>query len=226
MASSTTQPRLQLKDEAATHIRELIVSGQVAPGELVRLAPLAERIGSSITPVREALLLLAQDGWVTQEPNRGFRVMIIRRRDVEDAYLVQAFVVGELAARAALVIDDDQIAALRLMDEEINAHTQDDAGFLERANYDLHNAVYAVADSDRLTWFVRSASRFVPRRFWGMIPGWLEHNRSGHAPVIDALEAHDPAAARLAMSSHIEFAGQLLLRHLDSIGFWAVDQPS
>jgi DNA-binding GntR family transcriptional regulator len=226
MASSTTQPRLQLKDEAATHIRELIISGQVAPGELVRLAPLAERIGSSITPVREALLLLAQDGWVTQEPNRGFRVMIITRRDVEDAYLVQAFVSGELAARAALVIDADQIAALRLIDEEINAHTQDDAGFLERANYDLHNAVYAVADSDRLTWFVRSASRFVPRRFWGMIPGWLEHNRSGHAPVIDALEAHDAAAARLAMSSHIEFAGQLLLRHLDSIGFWAVDQPS
>jgi len=226
MASSTTQPRLQLKDEAATHIRELIISGQVAPGELVRLAPLAERIGSSITPVREALLLLAQDGWVTQEPNRGFRVMIITRRDVEDAYLVQAFVVGELAARAALVIDDDQIAALRLIDDEINAHTQDDAGFLERANYDLHDAVYAVADSDRLTWFVRSASRFVPRRFWGMIPGWIEHNRSGHAPVIDALEAHDAAAARLAMSSHIEFAGQLLLRHLDSIGFWAVDQPS
>src|SRR5665213_2029300 len=226
MASSTTQPRLQLKDEAATHIRELIISGQVAPGELVRLAPLAERIGSSITPVREALLLLAQDGWVTQEPNRGFRVMIITRRDVEDAYLVQAFVGGELAARAALVIDDDQIAALRLIDDEINAHTQDDAGFLERANYDLHDAVYAVADSDRLTWFVRSASRFVPRRFWGMIPGWIEHNRSGHAPVIDALEAHDAAAARLAMSSHIEFAGQLLLRHLDSIGFWAVDQPS
>jgi DNA-binding GntR family transcriptional regulator len=226
MASSTTQPRLQLKDEAATHIRELIISGQVAPGELVRLAPLADRIGSSITPVREALLLLAQDGWVTQEPNRGFRVMIITRRDVEDAYLVQAFVVGELAARAALVIDDDQIAALRLIDEEINAHTQDDAGFLERANYELHNAVYVVADSDRLTWFVRSASRFVPRRFWGMIPGWLEHNRSGHAPVIDALEAHDAARARLAMSSHIEFAGQLLLRHLDSIGFWALDQPS
>lgn len=226
MASSTTQPRLQLKDEAATHIRELIISGQVAPGELVRLAPLAERIGSSITPVREALLLLAQDGWVTQEPNRGFRVMTITRGDVEDAYLVQAFVVGELAARAAVLIDEDQIAELRRIDEEINAHTQDDAGFLERANYELHNAVYAVADSDRLTWFVRSASRFVPRRFWGMIPGWLEHNRAGHAPVIDALEAHDAAAARLAMSSHIEFAGQLLLRHLDSIGFWATDQST
>lgn len=225
MASSTTQPRLQLKDEAATHIRELIISGQVAPGELVRLAPLAERIGSSITPVREALLLLAQDGWVTQEPNRGFRVMVITRKDVEDAYLVQAFVSGELAARAAVVIDDDQLAALKLIDEEINAHMQDDAGFLERANYQLHTAIYEVAESDRLVWFVHSASRFVPRRFWGMIPGWLEHNRSGHAPVIAALEAHDAAAARLAMYSHIEFAGELLQRHLDSIGFWAVDQP-
>jgi DNA-binding GntR family transcriptional regulator len=226
MASTTVQPRLQLKDEAATHIRELIISGQVAPGELVRLAPLAERIGSSITPVREALLLLAQDGWVTQEPNRGFRVMMITRRDVEDAYLVQAFVSGELAARAAIAIDDEQIAALKLIDEEINAHTKDDAGFLERANYEFHNAIYEVADSDRLTWFVLSASRFVPRRFWGLVPGWLEHNRSGHKPVIAAFEAHDAAAARLAMSIHIEFAGELLLRHLDSIGFWAVDHPS
>src|SRR5262245_32352064 len=103
MATTTLpQPRPQLKDEAAAHIRELIVSGQVSPGQLLRLAPLAERLGASITPIREALLLLAQDGWVVQEPNRGFRIAAITRRDVEDAYLVQAFVAGELAARAAL----------------------------------------------------------------------------------------------------------------------------
>lgn len=226
LTTNPTSPRLQLKDEAAAHIRELIVSGQVAPGQLLRLAPLAERVGASITPVREALLLLAQDGWVTQEPNRGFRVMTITRRDVEDAYLVQSYVTGELAARAAVVIDDEQLAALRTIDEEINAHTADDRGFLESANYQLHDAIYAVADSDRLTWFVRSASRFVPRRFWGLIPGWIEHNRAGHAPVIDALEARDAAAARIAMASHIERAGQLLLVHLDSNGFWTVDESS
>src|SRR5579862_4112988 len=218
MIEATPQPRLQLKDEAAAHIRELIVSGQVAPGQLLRLAPLAERVGASITPVREALLLLAQDGWVTQEPNRGFRVMTITRRDDEDAYLVQSFVTGELSARAALVIDDEQIAALRTIDEEIKGHTADDRGFLEGANFQLHNTIYAVADSDRLLWFVRSASRFVPRRFWGLVPGWIEHNRAGHAPVIDALEARDAAASRAAMSNHIFVAGELLLSHLDAIG--------
>ena len=223
---ATTQPRTQLKDEAAAHIRELIVSGQVPPGQLLRLAPLAERVGASITPVREALLLLAQDGWVTQEPNRGFRVLEITRKDVEDAYLVQAFVSGELAARAAGAIDAEQISVLRLIDAEINAHTDDDPGYLERANYELHDAIYAAARSERLVWFVRSASRFVPRRFWGMIPGWLEHNRAGHAPVIDALEAHDAEAARAAMAAHIDNAGRLLLQHLESISFWSVEQPT
>lgn len=218
--ATTIQPRTQLKDEAAAHIRELIVSGQVAPGQLLRLAPLAERVGASITPVREALLLLAQDGWVTQEPNRGFRVLEITHKDVEDAYLVQSYVCGELAARAALSITPMQIQALRALDAEINAHGDDDQGFLERTNYELHDLIYEAAGSDRLVWFVRSASRFVPRRFWGMIPGWLEHNRSGHAPVIDALAAHDAEAARATMSAHIAFAGTLLLHHLESIAFW------
>jgi DNA-binding GntR family transcriptional regulator len=223
---ATTQPRTQLKDEAAAHIRELIVSGQVAPGQLLRLAPLAERVGASITPVREALLLLTQDGWVTQEPNRGFRVLEITRKDVEDAYLVQSFVCGELAARAAVTITPEQIAALRALDAEVNAHDEDDQGYLERTNYELHDLIYDAADSDRLVWFVRSASRFVPRRFWGMIPGWLEHNRSGHAPVIDALEAHDAEMARAMMAAHISWAGSLLLGHLESIAFWATERPS
>src|SRR5579862_7636522 len=119
MIEATPQPRLQLKDEAAAHIRELIVSGQVAPGQLLRLAPLAERVGASITPVREALLLLAQDGWVTQEPNRGFRVMTITRKDIADTYLLQSFICGELAARAAAVIDDTLLSVIRLIDAEI-----------------------------------------------------------------------------------------------------------
>jgi DNA-binding GntR family transcriptional regulator len=59
-----------------------------------------------------------------------------------------------------------------------------------------------------------------------MIPGWIEHNRSGHSPVIDALDAHDPAAARATMAAHIGFAGSLLLHHLESIEFWPSERPN
>jgi DNA-binding GntR family transcriptional regulator len=215
------QPRPQLKDEAAAHIRELIVSGQARSGELLRLAPLAERIGSSITPVREALLLLASDGWVKQLPNRGFQISEITRQDVEDAYLVQAVVAGELARRAAAVVSDADVSELRLMADRVKGHTANDPGFLEQANHELHGYVYSLGRSERLTWFVVAASRFVPRRFWGRIPGWIEHNRTGHDELIDALEARDAERARAAMQAHIGAAAALLLRHLDELEFWA-----
>lgn len=204
----------------------MIVSGQFAPGDLVRLAPLAERIGASVTPVREALLLLAQDGWVTQEPNRGFRVASITRRDVEDAYLVHAYVAGELVARAAAAIGDDAVAALRSMDAAIKTLEDKDASGLEERNHALHSAIYTVASSPRLNWFVHASSRFVPRRFWGMIPGWFEHNRSGHAAIIDALANHDVEGSRVAMSQHIDAARLLLVAYLDSIAFWPSEEAS
>jgi DNA-binding GntR family transcriptional regulator len=217
--------RVQLKDEAAAHIRELIVSGQVAPGELIRLAPLAERVGASVTPVREALLLLAQDGWVVQEPNRGFRVASITRRDVGDAYLVHAYVAGELAGRAAAAIDEETLARVRSIDEAIKAMGNDDEGVLEERNFTFHHTIYAAAASPRLTWFVNASSRFVPRRFWGMIPGWFEHNRNTHAPIIEALADRDAERSRIAMTGHIDAASRLLLDYLDSIAFWP-DQES
>lgn len=213
--------RAQLRDEAAAYIRELIISGQAAPGTLLRLGPLAEQIAASITPVREALLLLAQDGWVAQEPNRGFRVAPISRDDVEDSYLVQSFVAGELAARAAEQPTPAAIAELRRLDAEVagldGAH---DYQRVEDLNYSLHGVIYALADSPRLVWFVQTASRFVPRRFWATIPGWLEHNRTQHGPVIDAVEAGDADLARELMAAHIRGAGALLVAHLDSISFW------
>lgn len=214
--------RHQLRDEAAAYIRELIISGQAAPGTLLRLGPLADRVAASVTPVREALLLLAQDGWVVQEPHRGFRVAAIRRDDVDDSYLVQSFVAGELAARAAQQPTQESVEELRRLDAEIRALRGHEHDFLhvEELNYRLHGVIYALADSPRLVWFVQAASRFVPRRFWALIPGWLEHNRDGHGPVIDAVAAGDDERARELMAEHIRRAGELLVAHLDSIGFW------
>jgi DNA-binding GntR family transcriptional regulator len=202
----------------------LIISGQAAPGILLRLAPLAERVGASPTPVREALLLLAQDGWVVQEPNRGFRVAPIRRGDVKDAYLVQAFVAGELAGRAAKCATPADIKLLEGMDREIRAldvgEHEHDHQRVEDLNYFLHRALYDIADSPRLVTVLDASIRYVPRRFWATIPGWLDHNRGGHAAVIAAIAAGDSERARQLMAGHINGAETLLFAHLDGIGFW------
>src|SRR5437763_936754 len=90
----------QLREGVAAHLKGLIVNGALRAGDPVPLAAVADDLRVSLTPVREALLLLMQDGWVRQEPNRGFRVASITRQDLADAYLVSALVGAELAERA------------------------------------------------------------------------------------------------------------------------------
>jgi len=212
--------RLQLRDEAASYIREQIAVGQAPPGSHLPLELLARTIGMSVTPLREALLLLAQDGIVVQEPNRGFRVAPIRRRDIADTYVVYGRVAGELAARAATRIEDAEIARLCELDEGMRALGAGEHERIEDGNYALHDVIYDAARSPHLTWFVATSARFLPRRVWAVVPGWLEWNRTAHLPVIDALEQRDPFTARVAMEAHVLTAADLLIAHFDARSHW------
>ena len=216
---SPVDDREQLRDEAATYIREMVISGQARPGTLLRLSPIADTLDMSLTPVREALLLLTQSGWVVQEPNRGFRVARLNRRDVLDTYYVNRTIAGELAARASVLISPEAIEGLRALDNRIAEASRDvPAESATRWNTELHQRIYLAADAPRLLFFVDAASLFVPRHFWASIPGWSEHNRRGHTRIIDALEIRDPDLSRQMMESHIADAGLLLVRFLDESG--------
>ena len=196
------------------------MSGRLLPGTHLPVAALAQELGTSATPVREGLLSLVQDGWLVQELNRGFRVAAIDRETVVDAYVVYAFVAGELAARGAERATPADIQQLRALEHSIQKAPDSSHAHVESINYDLHRMIYDIARSPRLVWFIEAASRFVPRRFWPTIPGWSEFNASGHAPIIAALEDGDPGRAREAMSGHIRAAGDLLVGHLDRVAFW------
>lgn len=196
----------------------------VRPGDSLRLGQLAEQLGVSVTPVREALLLLTQDGWVRHEPNRGFRVASIRRRDVEDTYLMWSTAEGEIAARAATRATAGDVAHLRDLDRQIREADPADGHLATQLNSALHGYVAVIADAPKLDWFSRAASRLVPLRFpenFHMVPGWSEVNRSQHAPLIDAIASGDVDAARSGTAAHFQGTGNLLMRWLDSLDFWS-----
>src|SRR6185295_15793066 len=99
--------RPQLADEVATHLRALIMSGDLRPGTRVRLEEVAGRLGVSITPVREALLTLRGEDMVELEPRKGYVVAPLSRQDVLDLFQIQGGIAGELAARVAARITAD-----------------------------------------------------------------------------------------------------------------------
>jgi DNA-binding GntR family transcriptional regulator len=213
--------RPQLKDEAAAAICRLILAGEARGGTLLRLAPVAAQLQMSVTPVREALLILAQEGWVVQEPNVGFRVAPLRRSEVEDMFLVRRFIAGELTARAALRLTYDRLNELAAIDRELGSIPLTDGGRIVQLNDRLHRVIDEAADSPRLS-YMRGASRLsVPNM--ADVDGWPEHTKTSHAPVLDALRRRDVEAARACGSEHYRDGAALILRHWDGLGLWADD---
>lgn len=213
----------QLRSNVASAIRDQITARTVHPGDTLRLGQLAEQLGVSVTPVREALLLLTQDGWVRHEPNRGFRVAAIRRKDVEDTYLIWSTAEGEIAARAATRATSRDIDHLRAIDQRIRDTPPEDGHRATELNATLHHYVSVIADAPKLDWFARAASRLVPLQFpenFHLVPGWSEVNRTQHGPLIDALAAGDVEASRSGTAAHFRGTGELLMRWLDSLAFW------
>ena len=88
-------------DQAIVRMREMILRGELLPGQRVAEAPLAELLGISRTPVRQALPLLAQEGLLTEHGTRGFVVRAFTAADVLDAIDIRACLEGLAARRVA-----------------------------------------------------------------------------------------------------------------------------
>lgn len=226
MARSSDQAlgrrRLQLSDEVAAYVRDLIMSGQVRHGEFLRLERIAEDLGISVTPVREALLSLRGEGFVQLEPRRGFMPAPLSRRDVQDLFDAQAYLAGELAARSAAHITDEELKRLDEMQVRLEtASKAHDSDGIEQANHRFHRVINLAARSPKYAWLLQLVVRYAPRRFYADIPGWSQASVDDHGLVLAALRAGDADAARHAMQAHIRHAGTLLVVHLEAQGFWA-----
>jgi DNA-binding GntR family transcriptional regulator len=214
----------QLSDSVASYIRELIMSGEVRGGEYLRVDRIAQDMDVSVTPVREALAVLRGEGFVAQEPRRGFVVVPLRARDVQDLFDEQARISGELGARAVLAMDSEAVVRLVELQERLeNAARDGHADDVERLNFEFHRVVNTASDSRKLEWVLRTIVRYSPRRFFPSIDGWDQASVDEHRAIIAAIRGGDPRAARSRMERHVKHAGDLLVSHLKKRGNFAED---
>lgn len=219
--------RRQLPEEVAAYVRELIVSGAVRPGDFLRMEPIAEAVGVSSTPVREGLLSLQSEGFVNQVPRRGFVVASFTQQDVRDLFWAQAQFAGELAARAAKKITPEQVATLTsLVDQyEQAANAGDEEGAVS-LGHTFHREINLAAESPRLSALLGSVVKNLPNRFYAMITGDVETNRTQHPLLLDALRKHHVRKARSIMEQHILIRGDHLVNALEERGLWGHGEPA
>jgi DNA-binding GntR family transcriptional regulator len=211
--------RPQLAEDVARFVRRRIFDGTYAAGQYIRLDQLAVELGVSVTPVREALFVLSAEGLLSQQPRRGFVVVPVTGRDLTDVSNVQAHIGGELAARAAINITDDQLRELEKIQTELeDAYASDDDERAVRLNHEFHRAINVAADSPKLAQLMSQITRYAPESVFPTIAGWPEKSIAHHRRVLAALEAHDENEARAAMSDHLAEGAGPLIDHLTSRG--------
>ncbi|MDT0389736.1 GntR family transcriptional regulator [Streptomyces sp. DSM 41921] len=190
-------PRTLLRDRAHAAIRDAIVAGELEPGAVVRDADLAERLGLSRAPVREAFSRLVDEGLLESKPQSHTRVTPLVAADVRDA----AAVVGalhELVTRTAVPrLTDADLAVMRAANERFAAAVRaGDVDAALRADDDLHEVLVraggnraAAATVARYTPLIRRLER---RRFG---EGGNCRSAGLHERLIDACAAGDTAEA-------------------------------
>jgi DNA-binding GntR family transcriptional regulator len=211
--------RTQLSDDVARLIRTRIFDGGYAAGSYIRLDQLAAELGISVTPVREALFALRAEGLIAQQPHRGFVVLPVTGRDVADVANVQGYVGGELAARAAINITDDQLRELKQIQAELEeAYAGADNERTVRLNHEFHRAINVAADSPKLAQLMSQITRYAPESVFPAIEGWPEQSMKDHRRILSALKKHDDELARAAMSQHLAAGAVPLIEHLAARG--------
>src|SRR6266566_7037557 len=118
-------------DLVAALIRELIITGELAPGEQLRQRDLAQRFHVSQTPVREAMRRLESEGLVVGDAHRGFTVVEPDDRPVEENFQIRAALESLGASLAARKIDAGGIAALRDLNDRMRALADDDPRYAD-----------------------------------------------------------------------------------------------
>ena len=208
--------RRQLSDEVASYLRQSIMAGELQPGASVRAEAVGEALDVSATPVREALHALRAEGFLDLVPRKGFTVRALTATDIRDIFEAHALIAGELAARAARLITEDQAAELvRNHEQLMSAAERGDTPRLEHLNDEFHRRVYLASQSERLRWALGNFVKYVPTAFYEQIDGWPETTAEDHSAVCDAVVAHDAEAARAAMSQHIRNAGEKLAGYFE-----------
>lgn len=187
-------------DLVAALIRELVITGELAPGEQLRQRDLAQRFKVSQTPVREAMRRLESEGLLVCGTHRGFTVVEPDMGRVAENFQIRAALEPLGAALAARRIDASGLARLRELNGQMRALADGDPGYAG-LNREFHFTVYSCARSPLLM--------SLMRLLWASLPGGPQVSRSHaesarqHDEILAALAGRDAEAASARTYQHI-----------------------
>ena len=201
-----------LADQVADAVRAGVRSGDFVPGRLYSAYQLAEIMGISRSPVREALMRLAEAGMVSLERNRGFRLVVPGAREIAEIFhlrlLLEVPTTRAIAANPPPGLPQSMRAELNAMRAAAAIH--DTVQFMSH-DRDLHELLLEANGNRRLLSTVkhlREVTQLLGASTVDMSRS-LTDIADEHEPIVRAIESRDPQNAAESMAAHLEHTGRL-----------------
>jgi DNA-binding GntR family transcriptional regulator len=180
-------------EQAAAYIRQLIFDGQLREGMRLPQDEVAKAVGVSRIPIREAIIALEREGWVTTTMHRGAVVNAFDEQIIRDHYELFGLVYG-LAARRAAEREDPEVVA-RLAELAQDVRQTDDLIKVGEIAVAFHSTVVEAARSPRITVVLRAMSALVPGPFFALVPRAVDSERRGLRAIVRAIRQGDGESA-------------------------------
>jgi DNA-binding GntR family transcriptional regulator len=199
------QRPVPLRQSVYDALIDLIVSGELPPGQHMVETDLARQLGVSRQPIREALHRMEAEGWVDLRPSQGAFVHVPTDSEVDELLDVRALLEAETARLAAAAARPEQVARLRdICQRGLTAAERDDFGAAVTANNAFHAEVAAIAGNSMLAELAEIVGRRVQWYYRLVAPARGHISWAEHRELIDAIEAADAERAQQLARTHTQ----------------------
>ncbi len=203
-----------LRELVLEAIRAAIINGTLQPRERLMEIQMAEELGVSRTPIREALRKLELEGFIVMVPRKGAYVADLSFKDIADVFEIRIALEGLAAGLAAERITDDELEEMeRLIVGKQEAITSGDIDKLVEVDTKFHEMLYKTSRNERLAAIISNLREQIQRfRLTSLsFPGRNKESLQEHKQLIEAIQARDNQLARQLAQEHIENAENALI---------------
>lgn len=203
--------RENVAEVIAVQLRESIQSGALKPGDKLVERSLAESLGVSHIPIREALARLTEEGLVERTPRRVARVAILSRRDLEEVsslrIVLESFAARLLRDRWSEGVEKELMAVVEKM---ITAASEGDGVAMFKLDSEFHQKLWEMSDHQALqavaTQLRRRIDGFVQQANSGLSPKELRRHAMSHREIVDILRDGSDQQIENIIASHVTSA--------------------
>lgn len=205
----TRLKRERAVDAVHDSLRQAILNSLLRPGERLDVADLAAKLGVSLTPVRNAVQLLAGEGLVEIRPRSGTFVTVVTAEDVRDTFDIRCALECLAAERALEHIGPEQIRELRTLLRSLRRTPRTEQGLNSHSQYnaEFHLVIIRAADNRRLLEMYQELNAHIRiARIHAAEADWtvrLAQEQAEHEEIVDAIESRHTGRTIKALRQHI-----------------------